>query len=70
LNFGSDWTSDFTIIIPKRAWTDMAARGIDAATLKGRRVRARGILEGWQGAALRIAVPEMIEVLDEKRQRR
>jgi hypothetical protein len=70
LNFGSDWTSDFTIIIPKRAWTGMAARGIDAATLKGRRVRARGILEGWQGAALRIAVPEMIEVLDEKRQRR
>src|SRR4051812_44021969 len=27
LNFGSDWASDFTIIIPKRIWSAMLRRG-------------------------------------------
>ena len=41
----------------------MAERGLDAATLKGQRVRARGILEPWQGASLTIVLPEMMERL-------
>lgn len=64
LNFGGHWAEDFTIIIPKRIWKLMEARGINAAALKGRRIRARGILEPWQGAALTIVVPEMIERLE------
>jgi endonuclease YncB( thermonuclease family) len=67
LNFGSDWTSDFTLIIPKRTWSTLAARGLTAATLKGRRIRARGILEDWQGPALTVTVPEMIEALENER---
>jgi hypothetical protein len=63
LNFGLDWSSDFTIIIPKRSWNALAARGVTAATLKGRRIQARGILEEWQGPALTLTAPEMIEVL-------
>jgi hypothetical protein len=63
LNFGGHWAEDFTIIIPKKTWKLMTERGIDATALKGRRIRARGILEPWQGTALTVVVPEMIERL-------
>jgi hypothetical protein len=69
LNFGSDWTRDFTIIIPKRTWSEMTVRGVTAAALKGRRIRARGVLEDWQGPALSVTVPETIEVIENERQR-
>ncbi|AWM85688.1 thermonuclease family protein [Microvirga sp. 17 mud 1-3] len=64
LNFGRHWAEDFTIIIPQRTWRTMTARGLSAANLKGRRIRVRGILEPWQGAALTVVVPEMIQRLD------
>ena len=69
LNFGADWTSDFTITIPKRTWTMLQARGISAAGLRGRRVRARGRVEEWQGPALELSAAEMLELLDEDRGR-
>ncbi|MBZ6075869.1 thermonuclease family protein [Microvirga puerhi] len=64
LNFGGHWAEDFTIIIPKKTWKLMTERGLTAASLKGQRIRSRGILEPWQGAALTVVVPEMIEHLD------
>lgn len=63
LNFGGRWAEDFTVIIPKKSWKRMTDRGIDAAALKGRHVRVRGILEAWQGASLTVEIPEMIERL-------
>lgn len=63
LNFGGHWAEDFTIIIPAKTWKLMAERGLASTTLKGQRIRARGILESWQGTALTIQVPEMIERL-------
>jgi hypothetical protein len=70
LNFGEHWAEDFTIIIPRRTWKLMVERGLDSAALKGQRIRARGILEPWQGAALTIIVPEMIERLAGERLQR
>lgn len=61
LNFGGNWAEDFTIVIPKKVWTLMAERGLTAKALRGARIRARGILENWQGTALTITVPDMIE---------
>lgn len=58
------------IIIPRRTWKLMVERGLDSAALKGQRIRARGILEPWQGAALTIVVPEMIERLAGERLQR
>jgi endonuclease YncB( thermonuclease family) len=69
LNFSRDWASDFTIIVPKRIWSRMAERGLDAATLKGRSVRARGVLEDRRGPALTTAEPGVIEVIEEGRGR-
>jgi endonuclease YncB( thermonuclease family) len=63
LNFGEHWAEDFTIIIPGKTWKLMGERGLNAAALKGRRIRTRGILEPWQGTALTVLIPEMIERL-------
>jgi hypothetical protein len=70
LNFGSDWSSDFTIIVPRRVWTGLVDRGLTAAALRGRRIRARGILENWQGTAITVIVPEMPEVMHNGPERR
>ena len=70
LNFGTDWASDFTIIIPKQAWTALLKRGWSAAALTGRAIRARGIVEDWQGPALTVTLPETIEVLDNRHKQR
>lgn len=70
LNFGANWAEDFTITISKRTWTRMAERGLAAASLKGSRIRARGILEEWQGVALAIKAPEMIEWIEDPPRRR
>jgi hypothetical protein len=65
LNFGGAWAEDFTIIISKKTWIRMAERGLTPETLRGRRIRARGVLETWQGMALRIRAPEMIERIED-----
>jgi hypothetical protein len=68
LNFGADWASDFTIVIPKRVFAALLLRrGLTAAALAGRAIRARGILEDWQGPALTVTLPEAIEFLDAHR---
>ena len=67
LNFGGNWAEDFTIVIPHKTWKLMAGRGLGAEALDGRRIRARGILRSWQGTALTIVIPEMIERLEGKR---
>jgi hypothetical protein len=64
LNFGGHWADDFTIIIPKKTWMQMAERGLSADTLKGHIIRTRGILQSWQGTALTIDSAEMIERLE------
>jgi endonuclease YncB( thermonuclease family) len=67
LNFGGLWAEDFTIIVSRKTWRLMADRGLGAEALKGRWIRARGILQSWQGTALSIEMPEMIERLEASR---
>jgi hypothetical protein len=66
LNFGRDWKRDLTVTIPKRTWATLRERGVSAASLKGKRVRARGVLEEWQGVAVEITAPDMLEVLGQE----
>jgi hypothetical protein len=70
LNFGADWNTDLTITIPKRTWQTMRDRGVTAAHMRGRRVRARGMVEEWRGPAITIMAPEMLEILDGESPRR
>lgn len=67
LNFGTDWSSDFTVDIPARIWSRMEADGLDAAALRGRLVRIRGVLEERQGPTLTVLTPELVEILDARR---
>jgi hypothetical protein len=64
LNFGGAWAEDFTIIIPRKTWKLMSDRGMGAEALKGQRIRARGILQSWQGSAFSVVIPDMIERLE------
>ena len=64
LNFGGLWAEDFTIIISRTTWKQMLDRGLGAEALNGRRIRARGILQPWQGTAFSIEMPDMIERLE------
>jgi hypothetical protein len=68
LNFGHDWSQDLTIMIPKRTWATMRERGL-TADLKGKRIRARGTLEEWQGVTIEITTPDMLEILGPGRSR-
>jgi endonuclease YncB( thermonuclease family) len=67
LNFGGLWAEDFTIIIPRKTWKQMSDRGMGAEALKGQRIRARGILQPWQGTTFSIVIPDMIERLEGSR---
>ena len=63
LNFGRDWKTDLTITIPKRTWAILQERGLSATTLKGQHVRARGVLDEWQGVAVEIMAADMLELV-------
>jgi hypothetical protein len=67
LNFGGKWAEDFTVVVPKAVWTHLRERGMQASSLKGSRVRVRGIVEEWQGAAITITAPGMIERVEGSR---
>lgn len=64
LNFGDDFRSDFTIHVPPEQSPAFAVAGLDLASLKGRRVRVRGVVTQRNGPAITASVPEQIEILD------
>lgn len=54
-----------TVTVSKRTWRRVLEHGLTGPGLAGRRVRVRGIVEIRRGPALDIAVPELVELLDE-----
>ncbi len=67
LNFARFGEEGLTVTVSKRTWRIMLERGLTAAALRGRRVRARGFVELWRGPTLDVSAAEMIEMLDEER---
>ncbi len=63
LNFAENWKQDFTLMVPARARRRFKRAGIDLDKLAGRRVRARGWLEIWNGPLLKLTHPEQLELL-------
>lgn len=66
LNFAPFGADGATVTVSKRTWRIMLERGFSSVALRGRRVRARGIVELWRGPTLDIGAAEMIEMLDEE----
>jgi hypothetical protein len=64
LDFGRRGADALTVTVSKRTWRMVRGRGLSAASLEGRRVRVRGLLEVRRGPALE-ATADAIEVLDE-----
>jgi endonuclease YncB( thermonuclease family) len=65
LDFVRRGEDGLTVTVSKRTWRRVLEHGLSAAGLTGRRVRVRGIVEVRRGPVLEIAVPELVERLDE-----
>lgn len=64
LNFAAPGTQALTVTMTRRTWQRLAEGGLTAVTLRGRSVRARGVLEAWRSPTLDLAAPELLEILD------
>jgi len=64
LDFAARGRDGLTVTVSKRTWRMMRARGLSAASLEGRRVRVRGLLEVRRSPTLEAAT-DGIETLDE-----
>lgn len=64
VNFGRQWTEDFTVTIAKRNERIFVAAGLEPKTLAGRRVRVRGWVEERGGPWIEVTRPEQIEVAE------
>ncbi|MDJ0932640.1 hypothetical protein [Breoghania sp.] len=52
LNFGRDWSRDFTVTIPAARASAFRAAGRDLDAMVGRYIRVRGWLRRWNGAVI------------------
>ncbi|WP_406855159.1 DNA-binding protein [Alsobacter sp. KACC 23698] len=64
LNFDEVWSEDFTVTVSKRTLNRLEASGMRWSTLKGRRVRVRGVVMDSGGPLIEASAPEDIERLD------
>lgn len=64
LNFGRSWSEDMTVTVSKPIWETMRAAGLSAASLKGRRVRVRGVVELRGGPLIEVTRAEDIERIE------
>ncbi len=63
LNFGRDWKTDFTIMIPASRRTAFARDGMDIMGLVHKRLRVRGWVEELNGPMISVTHPAQIEIL-------
>lgn len=61
LNFGRDFSRDFSVVIPRRLWAAMKRGGAGAADFKGHPVRVRGIVEMRRGPSIELVSDTMLE---------
>jgi micrococcal nuclease len=64
LNFGDDWRSDFTVLVPAAIRRQLAAAGLDPSRYEGKMVRVRGWIKSRNGPLIELVQPEQIEVLE------
>lgn len=64
LDFGRNFRTDFTVMVPKALVPRLLEAGIAVDSLAGRAVSVRGVIEESGGPAIRIADPLALELLD------
>ncbi len=65
VNFGQDYRTDFTAMIPVKREKAFNKAGLNLLRLGGKTVELRGWLESLNGAAMRLEHPAQLQVLDE-----
>ncbi|HLL27880.1 MAG TPA: thermonuclease family protein [Xanthobacteraceae bacterium] len=63
IDFGRRYSEDFTITIPRASRAAFQAAGIDLKALRGKRIRARGVLFSSGGPAIEVHKPASIEIV-------
>lgn len=64
LNFGKDWKTDFTVMIPPMIRKDFARQNIDLLSLANQPVRVRGWLREYNGAFIELEDIAHLQILD------
>lgn len=64
LDFAGSDAETFTAVVPAEIFARLEASGLDARALRGRRIRVRGIIQDWRGAAVTVTAAETIEILE------
>lgn len=64
LNFGEDYKTDFTIMIPRPVASLYKKQDIDPLTWQNKTVRVRGWAGKWNGAFIKLSSPAQIEILE------
>lgn len=62
LNFGDDWKTDFTIMIPADVLRKMDKAQLEA--MQGKKLRVRGMVHEYYGPRITLFRPDMMEVPD------
>ncbi len=64
LNFGEDWRSDFTILVPPKVRRQFDRAEIDLSVLQDKNVRVRGWVKRWNGPMIELTHAEQLEILN------
>lgn len=64
LNFGSNWRTDFTVMVTKKDLKRFRKSGFTLSMLKGRRLRVRGWVFERNGPMIRAEDPMQFQLLD------
>jgi hypothetical protein len=64
LDFGRRYMEDFTLVVSRDARPTFESAGIDLKALKGKKVRARGVLFPWGGPAIELRKPAAFEIVE------
>jgi hypothetical protein len=66
INFSKRWSAGLTVIVTKKIWRMMQDRGSNAASLVGRKVRVRGMVDEQSGPIMMLTAPDMFELVQEE----
>jgi hypothetical protein len=64
IDFGKIWRTDVTIVVSKKVWPRFEAAGLTVDQIKGRGIRARGVITLRSGPRMDISEPAAIELID------
>lgn len=64
VNFGTDWSTDFTVHAQTDDLKALQAEGLDVPSLEGRTIRVRGWLDEWNGPMIRLHTISQIEMIE------